>query len=291
MTKMTRKPEYEGLDKVDPDVWEQELAGEAAMQSVFFLIRRRLRELEQGEGFTQSKLADRMKLTRAQISRWFVSPSNLTLRNAAKLLMAMDRKLEFSLSDPFAVGQTARRPIFELDPVYTARGLRVPKRQVETALSASAEPAVLGNVIVLADFARAKETAAVARQSVDPAGAAAGNVPLKAQPVAMKLAAKAGVDSEDRVSVEKAPASVKWLDEVKVAAGALEFYFVNDEVVIRAETDSPLRALQLGDKLFALNPVDGVSGAFAVAELRRGTLTTFLRRYGSDPASTRCNWI
>lgn len=279
---MTKTPEYEGLDKVDPDVWEQELAGEAAMQTVYFLIRRRLRELEQVEGFTQSKLADRMKLTRAQISRWFVSPSNLTLRNAAKLLMAMDRKLEFSLSDPFAVAQAAQQHAFELDPVYAARGLRVPKRQVEATLSASSEPAARSNVIVLADFAKAKAAATVARQSIAPGDAS---------PVAMTLAAKGGAATDDRVSDKTAPASVKWLGEVETAAGALEFYFLNDEVVIQVKGGAPLRALQLGDGLYALSPVQGVPGTFSVIGLTRGVLSKFLRSFAGNPTNAPCNWI
>lgn len=289
---MIKQPDYEGLDRVDPDVWEQELAGEAAMQTVFFLIRRRLRELEQVEGFTQSKLADRMKLTRAQISRWFVSPSNLTLRNAAKLLMAMDRKLEFSLSDPFAVAQPANHPAFELDPAYAARGLRVPKRQTETSMSGAVEPALLGNVIVLADFARAKEAASVGGRSIAADEAATGSAVLRAAgPVAMKLAAKARADSEDRVSDERAPTSVKWLGEAKVAARALEFYYLNDEVVVRPEADAPLCALQLSEQLYALNPVAGVPGTFTAAGLKPGLVKTFLRNFAKNPSNASCDWI
>lgn len=93
------KGRFEGIDA---DVWEQELAGEGAVQRLFVLTRRRFRELERSEKLSQQQLADRMGLTRSQVSRWFSSPSNMTLRSAAKILMAMGRQLELGVSDPFA---------------------------------------------------------------------------------------------------------------------------------------------------------------------------------------------
>ena len=87
---------------VDPDIWEQQLAGGTAMQSLFALVRRRFRELEKSEGLTKTALAERMALTQAQVSRWLSSPNNMTIRTAGKLLCAMGRRLEFRVSDPYA---------------------------------------------------------------------------------------------------------------------------------------------------------------------------------------------
>jgi transcriptional regulator with XRE-family HTH domain len=94
------------FEGIDDDIWEQELAGEAAVQTVFALARSRFRELEREEQLTQQQLADKMGLKRSQISRWFGNPSNMTLRSAAKILMAMGRQLELTVSDPFALGRT-----------------------------------------------------------------------------------------------------------------------------------------------------------------------------------------
>lgn len=77
---------------------ELELAGASAVRRLFSLVRRRFCELERTQGFTQKQLAERMELKPAQISRWMSSPSNMTVRTAAKLLCAMDCKLELCVS-------------------------------------------------------------------------------------------------------------------------------------------------------------------------------------------------
>ena len=107
----------------------------------------------------------------------------------------------------------------------------------------------------------------------------------------MTLAAKGGATADDRVSDKTASASVKWLGEVETVAGSLEFYFLNDGIVIRVKGDAPLRALQLGSGLYALNPVQGVQGTFSVIDLTRGVLSKFLRSFASDPTDAPCNWI
>jgi hypothetical protein len=107
----------------------------------------------------------------------------------------------------------------------------------------------------------------------------------------MRLAARAGAAGDDRGSDKSAPASVKWHGEVKTAAGSLEFYFLNDEVVIQVGGDASLRALRLGDGLYALNPVQGVPGTFSVVELTRGDLSKFLRGFASNQANAPCDWI
>jgi transcriptional regulator with XRE-family HTH domain len=79
---------------------------EALVQNLFALVRKRFRQLERSEGLTQQALADRMCLTRSQISRWMASPANMTLRSAGKLLWAMGCQLELRVVDPFAASQT-----------------------------------------------------------------------------------------------------------------------------------------------------------------------------------------
>lgn len=281
---MTNERKFDHPHDVAPDLWEQEMAGGTALHSLYALTRRRFHELERGEGLTKTQLAERMHLTQAQISRWLGGPSNITLKNAAKLLMAMGRKLELSVSVPYIGAQAVPEPQvqFELDPAYLAQGLRVPRPKSSDSASESSQAPGQGNVIVLADFAKAKAAATVARQSV---------VPTDATPVAMTLAAKGGATVDDRVSRKTAPASVKWLGEVEVAAGSLEFYFLNDEVVIQMKGGAPLRALQLGDGLYALSPVQGVPGTFSVIGLTRGVLSKFLRSFASNPTNAPCNWI
>ena len=88
-------------DGVSDDTWELELLGEYVVQHLFTLVRWRFRELAESEGFTQQELADRMGLKRSQISRWMGSPSNMTVRTAAKLLGAMGRKLELRVIDMY----------------------------------------------------------------------------------------------------------------------------------------------------------------------------------------------
>ena len=83
------------------DSWQQEMAGGCAMQTLYALVRRRFHELERSEGLTKTALAERMGLTQAQISRWLLSPSNMTIRTAGKLLRAMGRNLELRVSDPY----------------------------------------------------------------------------------------------------------------------------------------------------------------------------------------------
>lgn len=84
------------------DSYEQELAAGMVEQTLYCLIRRRFRELEKSEGLTQTALAERLGLTRNQVSRWLSCPSNMTIRSAGRLLWAMGRKLELRVSDPFA---------------------------------------------------------------------------------------------------------------------------------------------------------------------------------------------
>ena len=93
---------YEYPEGVAAEIWEQELSGGLAMQSLFALVRKRFRELERSEGLTKTALAERMGLTQAQVSRWLSSPNNMTIRTAGKLLCAMGRKLELRVSDPYA---------------------------------------------------------------------------------------------------------------------------------------------------------------------------------------------
>lgn len=71
-----------------------EIAGEAAVQTLFAVVRRRFRALEEREHFNQQQLADHMDVPRSQVSRWLKSPSNITVRSAAKLLAAMGYRLE-----------------------------------------------------------------------------------------------------------------------------------------------------------------------------------------------------
>jgi len=98
------------FENIDPDIVEQELARESAVRRLFALVRRRLRELQRDSSFSQQELAARMHVTPAQVSRWFANPSNMTIGSAAKILMAMGRKLELGMSDPFALSQLAEPP-------------------------------------------------------------------------------------------------------------------------------------------------------------------------------------
>lgn len=86
---------------VPADIWDQEIQGEMLVLALYSQVRRRFRELEKSEGLTQTALAERMGLSRAQISRWFVNPSNMTLRTAGRLLCAMGRSLDLRLCDPY----------------------------------------------------------------------------------------------------------------------------------------------------------------------------------------------
>jgi DNA-binding phage protein len=92
------------LSKAVDDMTEEEkalfaleIAGESSVQTLFAIVHNRFATLQEKEGFNQQKLADRMGLTRSQVSRWMASPTNMTLRSAAKLLMAMGQRLRLSV--------------------------------------------------------------------------------------------------------------------------------------------------------------------------------------------------
>jgi hypothetical protein len=73
----------------------QELAGECAVRELFTQVKWRFRQLEENGGFTKAELGPR-----SQISRWLDQPSNMTLRTAAKMLMAMGVQLKLTVSLP-----------------------------------------------------------------------------------------------------------------------------------------------------------------------------------------------
>ena len=74
-----------------------EVAGESLTRSLHALVTERFNELQQTEGLTQEAIAKKMRLTPAQISRWLSSPTNMTMRSAARLLWAMGRKLDMRI--------------------------------------------------------------------------------------------------------------------------------------------------------------------------------------------------
>lgn len=87
----------------DGALFALEAAGEYAVQNLFAIVHNRFTDAEHSERLSQQQLANRMGLTRSQVSRWFASPSNMTLRSAAKLLAAMGRRLELADVEPHSV--------------------------------------------------------------------------------------------------------------------------------------------------------------------------------------------
>ncbi len=72
---------------------------------------RRAFEIRQAEdGLTQSEIANRMGLHRARVNYWMTRPERMTLAAAARLLAAMDARLECSVqmaqNDPGADAMT-----------------------------------------------------------------------------------------------------------------------------------------------------------------------------------------
>lgn len=83
------------MSEVEKNLSALEVAGESAVRTLFALVHNRFSELQaEDKAFSQQVLADRMNLTRSQVSRWMASPTNMTLRSAAKLLSAMGKRLE-----------------------------------------------------------------------------------------------------------------------------------------------------------------------------------------------------
>lgn len=57
-------------------------------------VRRTFETLQSEDGLTQSAMADRMGLHRARVNYWMTRPERMTLSAAARLLAAMDARLE-----------------------------------------------------------------------------------------------------------------------------------------------------------------------------------------------------
>jgi transcriptional regulator with XRE-family HTH domain len=127
------------------EIDDQEIAGISLEMGVFALVRKRFHELEKSEGLTQSALAERMGLTRAQVSRWFAQPNTMTLRAAGRLLAAMGRGLRLRVYDPREplsaeeISERARRDAMYTSEIVEVEGhlVRIPVR-VEN-LSGTAE--------------------------------------------------------------------------------------------------------------------------------------------------------
>lgn len=282
---------------VNPAAWEQELAGEIATQAVFLLTRARFRELEWSEGLTQSRLAEQMGITRAQVSRWLSSPSNMTLRTASRLLMAMGRQLTFSVSDPFAVSSEPplTQTSFELDPDYALEGLRVPLRSVDGgAVEAPVQPQP---TVVVYDWAAARAKRDAARQLNSGAnnGETAGSN--------WKLAAKRGdsdltlraKQAEEKNGVSGSPKpntkTPQWLGEVATGAGTIEFFYLNHSVMVYIEGAGQLQTLYLGGQSHPLSAVEGEPNAFHVGDLTRRACMVFIGASSAAPEDHRCSWI
>lgn len=147
----------DNFDDIDPDVVEQELARESAVRRLFALTRRRFRELQRDAGFTQQELAARMRVTPAQVSRWFANPSNMTVGSAAKILMAMGRKLELGVSDPFAIVKGQETPASGAQILQLQKSMAPPRWPANEL-----EQAPLRLVAAPADHAVASEMASPA---------------------------------------------------------------------------------------------------------------------------------
>src|SRR3989344_3048294 len=121
---------------MDPHIYEQKLTGEWAMLCLFFHITRHFRELEKSEGITQTELGRRMGLTQAQVSRWFASPTNMTIRTAGELICAMGLPLGMRLYDPYQpltveqIAERERRAALYREEIREVEGefVRIPVR-------------------------------------------------------------------------------------------------------------------------------------------------------------------
>jgi transcriptional regulator with XRE-family HTH domain len=221
-TSVTKMRESSGImtsfESLDADFLEQELAGESAVRRLFALTRRRYRELQRDEGLSQQDLAARMNLKPAQISRWFANPSNMTVRSAAKVLMAMGRKLELAVSDPFALAQ--------------------PAHQSESANASTDAPA--GIVLQFSDFHRPQPIVRMAAGSKKK----------------LAMDAKTGAASSESDSFPELEPPVEF-DRVRAESGEVVFLAWRSIVFVALTNGEQVTKLVLGDEEYDVLPASG----------------------------------
>ena len=111
--------EDDGMDWLDEaaparDPARDELASVAAAArlDVFNLVRGVFDHEASHSQVTRKKLAQRMGVSSALVSRWLLRPSNMTIETAAKLLFLMGREFRFSAPAPHARQGERRHMVF-----------------------------------------------------------------------------------------------------------------------------------------------------------------------------------
>jgi transcriptional regulator with XRE-family HTH domain len=116
--------------KAKPKAWtsdEVETVAEATVQALYGQVRRRFLEVCRAEpDFSQQALAERIGVPRAQVSRWLASPSSLTLRAAARLLLGMDRRLRMQIVDQVADDRDVRIKMAVRDSINAIQRFEYP---------------------------------------------------------------------------------------------------------------------------------------------------------------------
>ena len=81
------------------DQRRQASAIRAAQRAVWRAVVARFRALEARDGLRQADLAHRLGVSRPQIHEWLSDPANMTLKAAARLMLAMDGSPRWRLED------------------------------------------------------------------------------------------------------------------------------------------------------------------------------------------------
>jgi transcriptional regulator with XRE-family HTH domain len=261
----------------EDELFAQEVAGESAVRTLFAIVHNRFGELEQTNKISQQQLANRMGLTRSQISRWFASPSNMTLRSAAKLLAAMDRKLELCAADPLALQMSAVTPQGQAAATSGEHSQKFGSTERE---------AELGNVIPFQPRWRVPTQPVFASAGPQRAAAADGHTESGADIAGFSAPRRPGGNISE---IPPAPPAPVEIGEFTVPQGALRLLFDNGAVLVELSDDEPARLLFLGDGRYELQASSKWPGAFEVVGLSDDEADAFLeahRRVGA-----RAGWV